>query len=353
MNIRKFLYPIAAVFFTVTACDDGYHNIKPSIAEPAELYITSADASEEIELLEPKSKNISVQICANSISDQNLEITIKADPSLVDAYNKAHNTDYTFLSAEAYEIPEEPILLPRYNTTSSILHVALKSEALEDENYHILPLTIDKVSGSENVNFSEEGRQIYIVFKKKVIPGAIRLPKKDWRILYYDKAKNEKNKGIDTGYAEHLIDDSWSTYWNYDPNAPETDPHKYAPFSFVIDLGKTQTIRGAVFTARRYDITDFNSNPRVMIARARIEVAATLTKDDGSNAEDWIYSEDFDTDVLKNVNESTVYLEKACIGRYVRFTYVNGYTSSGNPTYKGGSLAELDILGNEEILDFE
>lgn len=352
----KRLYPIlglAIAAFAAISCDDGYDNTKPSIKEPAVLYIASADAFEEIELLEPKSKSISVKICAASISDKNLEITVKADPSLVDAYNKAHNTDYTSLTADSYEIPETPILLPRYNTQSSVLNVVLKSAALTDEDYHILPLTIDTVTGSDNVNLSEEGKNIFIVFKKRVLPPAELLPKKDWKILYYDKAKNETNKGIDTGYAEHLIDGSWSTYWNYDPNAPESDPHKYAPFSFVFDLGKTQTIRGAVFTARRYDITDFNSKPRVMICKARIEVASTLTKEDGSNEEDWTYVEEFGTDVLKNVLESTVYLDKICVGRYVRFTYVNGYTSSGSPTYKGGSLAEFDLLGNEEILDLD
>ena len=72
--------------------------------------------------------------------------------------------------------------------------------------------------------------------------------------------------------------------------------------------------------------------------------------------ENWFYSESFGSAELKNQICNTVYLSEIIRARYMRFAYRGRYssaTATSVSTGKGGNLAEIDILGNEEVLDLE
>ncbi len=360
------IFAISALAVAAFSCDE-YSEEKPKIDTPALFSLFSEDAGEEIIVLEPNSKTISVKVFAESISDQNVEISLAVNTDLVAEYNKANNTNHPLLAADAYEIPETPLYLPRYNKESSLMNIKLKTETLPDEQVYILPLTIGKVDGTENYELSETGKNVFIKFRKKEVPKPVELDKTGWKILYCSSWMSEMNKGIETGFPEHMLDGNWATYWGYNSKAAGSDPSFYVPIYVVLDLGAEKTLRGAHFTARRVDITNFDSGPWSPPARCKFEFSNSLSDlpdlaedlanydiKKGMNDADWTSAENFDTDVLKNVNEQTVDFQNPHNARYVRFTYIMGWNrSSGNANYKGAMMGELEILGHEEVLEIE
>ena len=75
--------------------------------------------------------------------------------------------------------------------------------------------------------------------------------------------------------------------------------------------------------------------------------------DKNAGVSDWTYTETFGPDILKNQIKNTVYLTEVIRARYMRFTYEAGYktaTDQNLTNYAGGRLAEIDVLGNLEVL---
>ena len=107
------LVAAAALLIASGGCKDD--NPGTGLNGPAVLAIQNAGAEPlQISLLEPKTQTIDIRAVARSVSAENLTVTFKVDRTLVDAYNKAHDTSYELVPDEAYEFSKKEVILPRY-----------------------------------------------------------------------------------------------------------------------------------------------------------------------------------------------------------------------------------------------
>lgn len=192
-----------------------------------------------------------------------------------------------------------------------------------------------------------------------------RLDKKNWKIIYKtcEEAMDYKGQNFTreddptssmTGYATDLIDGSLSSIWVYDY---DKDPAKNTevPFYFVIDLGKTYKLSAAELYAQRANknLSDpTNTVPTRQCGEAIFEFATSINGNGmadkgGTGSANWGNKQTFYSDQLLNVYRNAVHFNKVIEARYIRFTYAKAYYSADDtsPNYKGGALAELNILG--------
>lgn len=118
----------------------------------------SADAS-ALKLLPGKSKTIEVKVRAveGKVSDATLKLSLKADPDGVAAYNRAYPDDPAeLLPASAYSFTSNNLMLARYNTASTSAKIRIAASGLEDNQLYVLPVSIDKVEGTDNWEQAEQ-----------------------------------------------------------------------------------------------------------------------------------------------------------------------------------------------------
>lgn len=330
---------------------------------PARINIIAEGVSGTLQLLYPSERTLSVRLEATDLPDDPVVISLKADPTLVETYNKTHNTSYKAASADLCSFSKD-LILPRFNKRSTEGKIVLKSALLIDDSEYLLPLVPGEIKGKEDI----QCEPLYLVIKRFAIEPASKLDKSSWTMAYRssEETGNYSGQGFvrkddpsssQTGWAKDLLDGDYGSIWAFGSAAGDT-----APFYFVIDMGSKKTIRQIDLWAQRgnRDMGNAdNTTPTRQCAYAIFEFANTLEGDGmgdhgGNGSADWFGRETFGPDVLGNRISNSIYLSELRYARYIRFTYVNcwryDYDASPSTTYKGGSLAELDFWGyNKEI----
>ena len=143
------------------------HNIKTQIDTPAALCLSIEGTEETVELMAPKSKSYDVMVKANSLADDLLTFTVKANSEKVKEYNKANGTDYEIVPTEAYTLSGSTLYLPRYNTQSSSVTLTLKADGLPDDGKtRLLPITIEKIEGTPATAMEAQDSTVYVKFTR-------------------------------------------------------------------------------------------------------------------------------------------------------------------------------------------
>lgn len=365
--MKRILLFTAVIAATLISCEKEQEKIQ--VPGPAVIGLTAAGAEEEIVLLEPKTLQLEVRAKAENLSEAPLLVGIKADESLVAAYNEANGTSYKMPPAGAYSVPSGKLILAGYNTTSSTAKVSLISSGLTDVASYLLPITITEITGSDDVQKSDSTSTIYVIFRKRVLPPAENLEKTRWNLVYCSSEYAENYSGHGyvraddpssslTGYAADVIDGDYASIWAYNWKTADKPP-----FHIVIDFGREVTVRGLNLWAHRGNkdmMNPDNTTPSNQCGQCTVEFATAISNtgmdDKNGGTSDWGYSETFGPDVLKNQIKNTVYLTEVIRARYMRFTYEAGYKASADQNltnYAGGRLAEIDVLGNLEELELD
>ena len=152
------------------ACEKKENEQQP-VATMTGTYYVGVDVEEKVfEVAPGKSKTIMVRALADEgqVSDLTVNISFKADPDAVAAYNSAHSTDYVMCPGSAYEFTVVEAMMPRYGRASSSARLKLSASGLEDDTIYILPLTIDKVTGTDKWELAAKP-QAYLLFKKTFV----------------------------------------------------------------------------------------------------------------------------------------------------------------------------------------
>ena len=208
------LVAAAALLIASGGCKDD--NPGTGLNGPAVLAIQNAGAEPlQISLLEPKTQTIDIRAVARSVSAENLTVTFKVDRTLVDAYDKAHDTSYELVPAEAYEFSKKEVILPRYNEVSSTAQVTLNSEKMPDGEQYLLPITIEQIKGDDAAQTSDEGNVYYILFNKRVLPPAQLLDREGWKVVHCTSEYTPGEGNPKTGWAKDVLDGNPASYWTY------------------------------------------------------------------------------------------------------------------------------------------
>jgi hypothetical protein len=161
------LVPVLLMLGACTKKEDGKN---PEATMTGVFYVGVDNSSEVLEVSSAKATTIAVRALADEgqVSDITLNISFKADPEAAEAYNVAHGTSYVMSPGSAYEFTTPEAMMPRYGRSSSSAKLKLSATGLEDDVTYILPLTIDKVAGTDKWEM-KENPQAYIFFKKAYV----------------------------------------------------------------------------------------------------------------------------------------------------------------------------------------
>ena len=169
------------------ACTEKENGQQQPVAKMTGTYYVGADdVADVLELSVGRAKTILVRAYAeeDKVSDLTITISFKADPDAAEAYNKAHGTSYVMSPGSAYEFATAEAMMPKYGKASTSAKLKLTASGLEDGITYILPLTIDKVTGTDKWELAESP-QAYVLFKKAyVAPNAGSGTKEDPFNLY-------------------------------------------------------------------------------------------------------------------------------------------------------------------------
>ena len=115
------------------------------------MFYAAVSDAEPIKILPGKTKNTQAQVCVfeNKVSDVTLNISLKVAPEGLDVYNAAHpDAPALLLPSSGYEFVTNSMMLARFNKASTSARIKIKAEGLENDQLYVLPLTVDKVEGT-------------------------------------------------------------------------------------------------------------------------------------------------------------------------------------------------------------
>ena len=143
--MNRISYFFAAVFVipVLFSCSDR-NGQEP--AGPAVLAMQNAGEVPVVTLTDiMPSSRLEVRVEAARITENVLNVSLRADISLVPDYNEANGTDYQALPTDAFELTKPTVLLPRYNTVSSTAEITVTGNDIPENGTYLLPVVIDRI----------------------------------------------------------------------------------------------------------------------------------------------------------------------------------------------------------------
>ena len=131
----------------------------------AVIGIEAYDVPEVFEVNKRQQKTVNIKATAEAVAGVTLDITIGVNPDLVAVYNEAHGTSYEMLPGEAFSFVEQQVLMPRFNKLSSLAQINLIGQGCVENQIYVLPVVIEKVTGTDNYELSVENSVTYFLFK--------------------------------------------------------------------------------------------------------------------------------------------------------------------------------------------
>ena len=329
INILKIF--IGCTLITLTSCDnndigvepnnvkDYYHGTDPNqilgYVEGVEsgrgfLNFNAVNNMEETVIKGESESNLKVLL--TRASDYDTDVALKADNSLVDAYNETNNTFFLPLLSEAYEISKENFTIKKGELESEEVSVKILDPGLlTSTDGYIIPL-IAQFASNDEVKTESNRCVLYVQVdlelnnidhSMNLVEGDL-IDKTDWIIT---SARNKNNAKLSNGATS----DSW---W------------EFISSSFIqIDMGETHLVKGVVFSADSHYPSE---KPKKM---------TILMSLDGVK---WIsYGTFQNDDLVGDFADVHVALNVPIEAKYVKFI---NFTAVGNGSYL--SLSEVSII---------
>lgn len=216
----------------------------------ARFYPTVTGSDKVIELLAGKSRTIDLHVCAEQVSNVCNTMTFKVDPEAVAAYNSANGTSCGMLPSSSFEFTRNEVMLPDFNKESTTGKIRITATGLEDNVLYLLPIAIDKVSGTSDWTLTENPVAYIRVMQVNVGPeggdGSMEYPY-ELRTPEDMKAMKEKLSSEEKVYFRMMNDIDMSSIDDW-------EPLNYAsPYDKAIDFD------GAGHTIDNFHITDWGT----------------------------------------------------------------------------------------------
>ena len=116
-----------------------------------------------------QAKNINLKAYAEEVCGVDIKVVLGADPAYVDVYNAANGTSYEMLPGEAFRFSGQEVIMPRFNKYSAQGQLTLIGQGCVEDQFYLLPVTVTKVTGTENYEKSETAGVAYFIMK--VLPS--------------------------------------------------------------------------------------------------------------------------------------------------------------------------------------
>lgn len=116
----------------------------------------------------------------------NIDVSIKVDPSLVNTYNARLETKYALLDAKHYKLSAQQAVIPQGKTTSAPVTINFSGlNELDIDAGYLLPVTIDQVSGGLSI-LGGSKTICYVVRRSSAITTAVSLQNNYFEVPGFD-----------------------------------------------------------------------------------------------------------------------------------------------------------------------
>lgn len=156
---------MAAAALTMAACTEG-----DKFEAGREVLLISGTASSPVVsfAVEGETGSYPLSVSATGKVSQDVKATVKVDPSLVEAYNASHKSNYFAVPAEAVSLDEDVVVIRKGEASSSVNNVnLLNSDFFVDGRLYMIPVTI---TSSEGMDVLEASRTIYLRISRVIRP---------------------------------------------------------------------------------------------------------------------------------------------------------------------------------------
>lgn len=219
----------------VTANTKFYLSTKiyPADIYEASLSIILKDNSVVVDEMQPNYRFVA---CATERVSNDVKITVGNDDNLVDAYNKANDTEYNVLPAENYSFINKTVTIANGDNISrdSISIELLNVESLTTEGGYLLPVMIAAIEGNSMDALSSNRGVVYVKIDNVYVNVESGEPT-DGTLIADRSGWNVKVAPTTRGDAKNLIDGN---------NGTDVARDGGAEFWLTVDLGTVQTLTG-------------------------------------------------------------------------------------------------------------
>lgn len=184
--MKKVLF--LAMFFAAMTIGCTKNETPDAPKDPAAYGVTTDDATfYELKAGNRRTVNVYTETRNGNVDGNNLTVTIKADPALLDEFNKDRQNKAYILPENAYSFAATELTIYKNNKKS--LSVQLTIEIKDDmtDTLYVLPVTIASITGSDNVKIADDA-PLYLQVRKKHQDTDKGKGTKAEPYLIYDKA---------------------------------------------------------------------------------------------------------------------------------------------------------------------
>lgn len=171
--MKKILFALAASlpFMILTSCEpEQQPGDDTGVATECTYYVQSS-VTETIVLADKRSKDVKLNVKAVETVgvEANLTFSLKADASLIEAYNTANSTSCVELPSDCYSFDKQEVVVNRFGITSTTATLKITANNLEQGKSYLLPVTIGNVTGGAYK--LKEAPEVYLVVEPAVVEG--------------------------------------------------------------------------------------------------------------------------------------------------------------------------------------
>ena len=264
---------------------------------------------------------IKFPVCSTMPANENIEISIGVDNSLVEVYNSKHNTSYKILNTNYLSFDCNTLIIKKQQMISED-SIEVSLEATIEENLelgeYLVPLKLQKISG--NMSVSQNWNTIYWVIS--VSAGIDNVPvanRSNWTVKECSSEEEPQYEGGSNGPAICVLDGNYATYWQTGWSSGDIQP----PHSIAIDMGINCEMCGIQYISRDHSL-DW---PKKMLVEVSVD------------GEEWMETAIYDNLPQGRNVEFRSLFDEPVEARYFRLTIVEMY---GGRPYT--ALAEVNAF---------
>lgn len=163
--MKKILFALMAFAALTISCSKSETPDAPK--DPAAYGVKTDDETfYELTAGKRKTVNVYVETRNGNVDPNNLTVTIKADPNLLEKFNKDRENKALILPEKAYTFSAKDLTIYKNNKKSLSVQVAMDVLTEMDDTLFVLPITIASISGSDKAVIADDA-PLYLVLRKK------------------------------------------------------------------------------------------------------------------------------------------------------------------------------------------
>jgi hypothetical protein len=253
---------------------------------------------------------------ANSIN-----VTFKADPSLIAAFNTANHTNYSALPTANFSYETTATIAKGQSSTPQLKLIIKNGDKLNAFSSFLLPIRIDQASGG-SINDVQKVTY-FVVTRSPSLANLTPFDRSKWKIAGF--STQEPAEGGGNGLGIDAIDDNMDSFWQSKWSGGEPGPPHY----ITIDMGETKEIHAISVVDRDFSgdwATYGHGQPKAM---------TVSISTDGSN---WTDNGTFQVPIVEPQAEIRFFLPQFLSVRYFRITVTDVWATNST------NIAEIYAL---------